>query len=114
MAISYSDSAKSEARVLALLKSASDVSSAARIAPESWGNWAMRYHLSPQRANLLRHLEFSGLDVLELGAGMGAVSRFLAEEARTLFVVEGTQARFDALSQRPRNYEKRGLIKLNH
>ena len=111
MDISYSDSAASEARVLALLKSAPDVSSSARIAPAAWDDWAMRYHLSPQRSNLLRHLDFSDLDVLELGAGMGAVSRFLAEAARELFVVEGTQARFDALCERLRDLKNwRGVV----
>ena len=51
----------------------------------------------------MRHLDWSGLDVLELGAGMGAVSRFLAEEARSVTVVEGTEIRYSVLSERLRD-----------
>src|SRR5690606_16844195 len=41
-----------------------------------------------------------GLSVLELGAGMGEVSRYLAESCQSLHVVEGTQQRYDALQER--------------
>ncbi len=73
----------------------------ARIAwQEQDRQWPVRYHLAPERANLLRHLDISGLDVLELGAGMGGVSRYLAESCGHLTVVEGSSRRFAALSKR--------------
>ena len=103
MSINYSDGIAQENKVLELLKIAPNLDSLCDIASDRYGEWEVRYHLTPERSNLLRHLDFSGLDVLELGAGMGGVSRFIAESARTLTVVEGTQKRFDALSERLRD-----------
>ncbi len=103
MSISYSDGAREEQTVLRLLKEASDLSSLSPIAADLYGDWSTQYHLTPTRSNLLRHLNFTGLRVLEIGAGMGGVSRFLAEQAKELVVVEGTKARFDCLSERLRD-----------
>lgn len=103
MGIRYSDGVSSEERVLRLLESSSELSSNAPIGQESYGDWPIRYHLSPERANLVRHLNLEGLDVLELGAGMGAVSRHLAEQAKSLTVVEGTERRYEALKSRLRD-----------
>ena len=90
----------------ALLRQAPQLGALDRIAEdEARQSWPVRYHLSPERSNLLRHLDFSGLDVLELGAGMGGVSRFLAERARHLTVVEGSQRRFDGLGERLRDLD---------
>ena len=69
MGIRYSDGDASETRVLRLLESASVLGSEAAIGQEHYGDWPVRYHLSPERANLLRHLNLKGLDVLELGLG---------------------------------------------
>lgn len=101
MGFDYSDGRRVEEFIAGLLDGAPDLSSGARIAwQEQDRQWPVRYHLAPERANLLRHLEFSGLDVLELGAGMGGVSRFLAESCRHLTVVEGGSRRFQALARR--------------
>ncbi len=100
MDIEYSDGVEIEGRILSLIRQASDRSARTAIAAEHYASWPVRYHLCPERANLVRPFQFQGLDVLELGAGMGAVSRFVAEQAKSLYVVEGTQARFDVLSER--------------
>ncbi len=101
MDIEYSDGQEIEGRILRLIREAADRSSAHAIAGEHYGQaWPIRYHLCPERSNLLRPFDFTDLDVLELGAGMGAVSRFLAEKARSLYVVEGTRPRFEVLSER--------------
>jgi 2-polyprenyl-3-methyl-5-hydroxy-6-metoxy-1,4-benzoquinol methylase len=111
MSISYSDGRAIESRILGLLKAAKRLDSLESIARDQHGEWAVRYHLCPERSNLVRHLDFTGLDVLELGAGMGALSRHVAESARFLAVVEGTQARFDALSERLRDLKNwRGTV----
>ncbi len=103
MTFEYSDGAEIEQQILQLLRQAPEVDAAAGIAlPQQRESWPVRYHLSVERSNLLRHLDFSGLDVLELGAGMGGVSRYLAENARSLVAVEASAARFDGLEQRLR------------
>jgi 2-polyprenyl-3-methyl-5-hydroxy-6-metoxy-1,4-benzoquinol methylase len=103
MSIDYSDGSAVENEIRTLLLRQEDLSASTPIAVERYGEWPIQYHCSPTRSNLLRHLDFSGLDVLELGAGMGAISRFLAENARSLSVVEGTESRFAALSARLRD-----------
>ncbi|HUP56331.1 MAG TPA: methyltransferase [Bdellovibrionota bacterium] len=111
MSIDYSDGRAIESRILRLLKSAKRLDSLEAVSRDQYGEWAVRYHLCPERSNLIRHLDFTGLDVLELGAGMGALSRHVAENARFLAVVEGTQARFDALSERLRDLKNwRGVV----
>jgi GT2 family glycosyltransferase/SAM-dependent methyltransferase len=100
MDIEYSDGAAIEGQILRLLRQSDKRGSGEAIAESRYGSWPVRYHLCPERSNLFRPFNFQGLDVLELGAGMGAVSRLIAEKAASLYVVEGTQARFEVLSER--------------
>lgn len=103
MSIQYTDGESIERRILTYVQEAKRRESNTAIAQDQYDEWAVRYHLSPERANLVRPFNWAGLDVLELGAGMGAVSRFLSENARSLHVVEGTEARFQVLSERLRD-----------
>jgi SAM-dependent methyltransferase len=105
MAIQYSDGVAIEERILGLLKEAPELGSDVAVAAEHYDEWPVRYHLCRERANLLRHLDLEGLDVLEVGAGMGAVSRSIAERARSLTVVEGSPKRFECLSERLRDLD---------
>jgi 2-polyprenyl-3-methyl-5-hydroxy-6-metoxy-1,4-benzoquinol methylase len=100
--IKYSDGSI-ENEILALVQHADTLGSEQAIAVDRYHEWPVRYHLCPERSNLVRHLDFSGLDVLEIGAGMGAVSRFIAENAASLTVIEGTQLRLDTLKARLRD-----------
>lgn len=111
MTIDYQDGAESE--VLKLLQASSDVSSSSLICHERYSEWPIRYHLSPERSNLLRHFDFSGLDVIELGAGMGAASRFIAETAKTFTAVEGAEARAAALRERLRDLDNWEVVVSN-
>jgi|GEM_PF-231180 len=57
-------------------------------------DWPTRYYLSSRRANLLRPL--SGMlrgDVLEIGAGCGAVTRYLGETAASVTAIEPSPRR---------------------
>ncbi len=89
--IGYSDGSRVEEEIHALIAGAEKLGSDVSLGHEKYGSWPVRYHLCPQRANLLRHFDFSGLSVLELGSGMGGVSRFLAEKAESLTVIEGDE-----------------------
>jgi len=101
--IDYSDGNLLEKQILDLLNQETELSSDSAPGLGRYSQWALKYHLCPERSNLLRHLAFNGLDVLELGAGMGGVSRYLAETAKSLTAIEGTEARFKALSARLRD-----------
>jgi SAM-dependent methyltransferase len=93
-ALSYNDGDAAENYLLDLISKAGDRS---LFAPEMLAgirDWASLYHLSPKRANLLR--PFADLlrgDVLEVGAGCGAVTRFLGENGGRITAVEGSLRR---------------------
>lgn len=105
MQVDYSDGVEMEQKICSLIDEAKDVSSDSNFAARYYDEWPIRYHLCPERANLLRHLNFSGLDVLELGAGMGGASRHVAEQAKSFYAVEGTQQRLKALKKRLKGLE---------
>ncbi|MDR1689383.1 MAG: class I SAM-dependent methyltransferase [Clostridiales bacterium] len=66
-------------------------------------DWATKYHLSPNRENVICH--FSDLfnkegRVLEIGAGMGAITRYLAANFKHVDCMEGSLSRAKALRAR--------------
>jgi SAM-dependent methyltransferase len=93
-------SAAEIAAVTELLRESSDLSSSHLFANAAG---AGRHHLSPARANLLRHLELGGLSILELGGGCGGLSRHLAERAARFAGVERRPAHRAALAERLRD-----------
>jgi len=103
MGINYTDGDRVEQKILNLVNCTTELGSENYIGHHEASEWAIQYHLCPERANLIRHLDFSNLDVLELGAGMGGVSRYLCEKAKHLTVVEGTEQRYRILSSRLRD-----------
>jgi len=57
-------------------------------------NWPERYHLSPARANVIRALALPAeATVLEVGAGCGAITRYLGETCARVDALEPTIAR---------------------
>lgn len=57
--------------------------------------WAKKYHLGVGRGNLLkpwRHL-LEGRTVLEIGAGCGAITRFMGESGASVLALEGSPRR---------------------
>ena len=100
--LTYSDG--SEERVLALLRSATDLGSDSRALVESASGWAERYHTHPDRANVLRAFDLpADLRVLEVGAGCGAVTRYLGEHAALVDALEPMPARARAARERTRD-----------
>ncbi len=66
--------------------------------------WAERYHLDRRRANVLRAFDVSGAQrVLEIGAGCGAVSRYLAEVCPVVDALEPVPARAAVAAERMRD-----------
>ncbi len=103
MAINYSDGESIESRVRGLLAATTDLGSGTDIARAHYDEWAVRYHLSSERGNLLKPLRFDGLNVIEVGAGMGGISRIIAECARSLHLIEGTPERLEGAKLRLRD-----------
>lgn len=69
-------------------------------------DWPSRYHLSPVRRNLfevVRELFNSQWEVLEIGAGMGSLTPWLADHVLRVDAVEGSRKRARALRLRVRD-----------
>lgn len=92
----YSDGDKTETEIGKLLEGCADRSVLSDELKPLQTNWPTTYYFSANRSNLLRPLQkklLSGARVLELGCGMGAISRYLGENALELVAVEGSQRR---------------------
>lgn len=97
--IDYRDG--SEARVLEVLRAASDRSSGSDELAAAVTDWPTRYHLSRLRSNLVRPLRLGpGPRILEVGAGTGAITRYLGETGAEVVALEGSLERARAASVR--------------
>lgn len=64
-------------------------------------DWPQRYHLSPSRANVIRALDLpADAAVLEIGAGCGAITRYLGETCATVDALEPTFERARVAARR--------------
>lgn len=86
-----------------LLNDADNLDSLSCLGPSLYGNPAIRFQLSAERANLLRHLQFAKLNVLEIDSQMGGISRFLAEHAGSLMAVVSVPEEYPVLAERLRD-----------
>jgi len=98
----YSDGDEVERRIYEILRNSPDNSSCSDFLKKSIVDWATEYHFSEYRSNLLRHFDFANKNILELGAGCGAITRFLGESSKKVDAVEGSIVRAKCISQRCR------------
>lgn len=90
--VSYSDGAESD--VAEIVQAAVDRSSLSDELALASHQWAQRYHLGLERPNFLRALRLPPASrVLEVGAGCGAVTRYLAETTAVVDAVEPVASR---------------------
>jgi len=70
-------------------------------------DWPSLYHLSGTRANILRPFQrtLAGADVLEIGAGCGAITRYLGECGTNVLALEGSPRRAAIARSRTRDLE---------
>lgn len=89
--IDYSDGDAAEQRLARIVGSANDLSTFSSELRNQCLDWLTIYHLSSQRGNVLRPFErqLKGR-VLEIGAGCGAISRFLGENGGQILALEGS------------------------
>ncbi|WP_369977003.1 methyltransferase [Xanthomonas bundabergensis] len=111
--IDYSDGDSSEDGLLATLRAAADVSVFSSELAAACVDWPSRYHLSTERANLLRpfaqHLR-PGAKVLEIGAGCGAVTRYLGESGADVLALEGSLRRASIARERTRELRNVAVV----
>ncbi|MCL6690569.1 class I SAM-dependent methyltransferase [Pseudomonas sp. R3.Fl] len=100
----YSDGDETENRIHRIIAQANDISVFSRELQAACTDWPTTYHLSSARGNLLRPLErFLRAEVLEIGAGCGAITRFLGEAGGNVIAIEGSPRRAAIAAQRTRD-----------
>jgi len=88
--------------VLEILRGATDLSSSSDELVAQAASWPEMYHLNPARANVIRPLELSAQDtVLEIGAGCGAITRYLGEQCGAVDAIEPMRTALGALESGP-------------
>jgi 2-polyprenyl-3-methyl-5-hydroxy-6-metoxy-1,4-benzoquinol methylase len=99
--IAYSDGEGAENYIIETLEKSDDCSVLSVDLRRRIRDWPSEYHLTSQRANLLRHIPFKkGDQILEIGAGCGAITRYLAECGCEVDAIEGTYRRAVAAQTR--------------
>lgn len=101
----YSDGDEVEQRIGHAIASSSDISLFSAELERHQIDWPSVYHLSADRANLLRPIGklFAGASVLEIGAGCGAITRYLGECGARVLALEGSPRRASIAASRCRD-----------
>lgn len=98
----YRDGAEED--LLGLVLDSDDLGSLNEELHNRAASWAERYHLDRQRTNVLRAVDVSTAErVLEVGAGCGAMSRYLAESCPVVDALEPVPARAAVAAARLRD-----------
>lgn len=86
----YSDGDEMENRILDIVKNESGY----EYAHSGYSDWAVLYHLSRQRENIAEPMDLKSTDeVLEIGAGMGAVTGAVARRCKKVDCIELSKRR---------------------
>src|SRR6266700_742957 len=97
----YNDGDEVETRILRSIRDAKDRSLFSRELRSQITDWPSLYHLSPLRANLLRPFEpLLKSRVLEVGAGCGAIARYLGELGGDVVAIEPSLRRAEIARER--------------
>lgn len=104
--IAYNDGDEPERRVASAIAAASDLGVLSAELRASCKDWPSLYHLSGTRANILRPFqdELRG-DILEIGSGCGAITRYLGECGANVLALEGSHRRAAMTRSRTRDLD---------
>lgn len=103
---SYSDGKKIEEYILHSIRNSGDVSDGSPELLSHIKDWPTYYHFAIERANIFRCLDIdSNSKILELGAGCGAITRYLGENFSSVDSIEGSRNRAQIARERCRNLD---------
>lgn len=110
--IPYNDGDDVENRIKEILQLCVNVDVYSTELKEHCTNWPQTYHFSPERSNILRPFgeQLSGKDVLEIGGGCGAISRYIGECGANLLTLEGSIRRATIARERTRDLENVTIV----
>jgi glycosyltransferase involved in cell wall biosynthesis/SAM-dependent methyltransferase len=104
--IAYSDGDATEMKLAKIIREASDLSVLSQELGQYCTDWPTLYHLSSARGNILRPFDsYLGGSTLEIGAGCGAISRYLGECGGQVLSLEGSPRRAEMAASRTRDLE---------
>ncbi|MBK5966550.1 hypothetical protein CCR95_21355 [Thiocystis minor] len=107
----YSDGEVVEEHLLKALRGCNDIRCVSTELRRYVHDWPSEYHLSPTRHNLLRFLRIGPEhNILELGCGCGAMTRFLAESGANVTAVEGSVRRAQIAAERCRDLPNARIV----
>jgi SAM-dependent methyltransferase len=110
----YSDGDAEENYMHQAIRSARDCSSASFELERSIKDWPSEYHFSRHRTNLLRPFPLHRYKrVLEIGAGCGAITRYLGETCGHVTALEGSRRRAAIIRDRCRDLENVACVSAN-
>jgi GT2 family glycosyltransferase/2-polyprenyl-3-methyl-5-hydroxy-6-metoxy-1,4-benzoquinol methylase len=103
--IAYSDGDEVEQRIRNIVRDATDLCVLSAELREHCTDWPSLYHLTSARANILRpfRTQLDGAQVLEIGAGCGAITRYLGECGAQVLALEGSPRRAAIARSRTRD-----------
>lgn len=98
----YKDSGDAQNKIYRIIKNSKDRGVFSSELINQADDWPTYYHLTPLRANILRPFikQISAGRSLELGAGCGAITRFLGELGGKVVAVEGSADRARIIGNR--------------
>lgn len=104
--LAYSDGDESEEGIARIIREAEDLSVLSKEMINKSAGWAATYHLDSARGNILRPFEryLSGR-ILEIGAGCGAITRYLGECGGSVLSLEGSVRRAQITASRTRDLD---------
>lgn len=104
--IRYSDGDEVENRIAEIIDQASDITALSSELRQYCIDWPSIYHLSGTRTNILRPFDGSLKgDILEIGSGCGAVTRYLGESGANILALEGSPRRAGITRSRTRDLD---------
>lgn len=102
--LAYSDGDEKEKYIFDAIRTARDVSCSSDELPAKIKDWPSEYHLSPARINLMAPFRIGpSARILELGCGMGALTRYLGETGVEVVAIEGSLQRAAITRERCRD-----------
>lgn len=110
--IAYSDGDDIENRIFNAVAQSTDVGLFSVELANHCIDWPSSYHLSPIRSNILRPFgeKLRGKKVLEIGAGCGAITRYLADIECEVFALEGSARRAKIARTRVRDADNVKIV----
>jgi glycosyltransferase involved in cell wall biosynthesis/SAM-dependent methyltransferase len=108
---SYSDGESMENLLFDIVSNTEDISLGSKELHSHINSWPTLYHLTGQRADLLRPISdtLEG-DILEIGCGCGAITRYLGELGNNVIALEGTKKRAEITASRCRDLENVKIV----